>query len=137
MAQERYGMSAEMVDVLSMKYYCYRSQYKNVEFKSLDEFLLWSRGKYDYGMVLQRKDKDGPISPQNCRWVKVIKSEAALSDLRLAAEQWEKFAAPIRKRYAEEIADIHRKQELEKMGAVFRYEHPDLVREGIVFHAEC
>lgn len=86
MAQERYGMSAEMVDVLSMKYYCYRSNYKNVEFKSLDEFLLWSRGKYDYGMVLQRKDKDGPISPQNCRWVKVIKSEAAQGKKHKAAD---------------------------------------------------
>ena len=39
---------------------------------------------------------------------------------------------PLRKKYAKELAAIQDNRQ-----RVFRYEHPDLLREGIVFEGSC
>jgi hypothetical protein len=45
---------------------------------------------------------------------------------------WEKMMQPLRKKYMKQLRQIE-----ENKRQFFYYEHPDLVREGIVFHAEC
>lgn len=47
--------------------------------------------------------------------------------------KWEKFMGPIRERISEE----HRTQKPQAQRDFFRYEHPDLEREGIVFNGQC
>jgi hypothetical protein len=47
--------------------------------------------------------------------------------MREIAQKWDEIMEPIRKRYRSQLLAAKREE------GVFRYEHPDLVREGIVF----
>lgn len=124
----RHKMTESEYGLLSFRYYAMLKTTISVEFDSLDDFLKWAKGKYAYGMTLERIDINGPFSPDNCRFVEKHKSLHAREHMQKSAEAWEKFAAPIRERYAKQIEEIQRRGT-----TVFRYEHPDLVREGIVF----
>ena len=124
----RHGFTEDEVRILTMRFYALHKQTISVEFDSLDDFLRWSKGKFRYGCILERIDRNGPWSPDNCRFVDREKSNSAEYYTKEAAENWEKFAGPLREKYAAEIAQIQRRKK-----TFWRYEHPDLVREGIVW----
>jgi hypothetical protein len=93
--------------------------------ENFDEFLLWCKGGYEPGKSLHRKDESKPYGPDNCEWVTMERAENYRKELEA---KWDSIVVPIRKRYQQQLAEIEsRKQEY------FRYEHPDLVREGITF----
>ena len=54
--------------------------------------------------------------------------EEANAKRKALAEKWDRMMQPIRERYAEQLQEIESSKRI-----FFRYEHPDLVREGIVW----
>lgn len=59
------------------------------------------------------------------------KAEGKAKYERELARRWEKLMGPIRERISEE----YRTQKPQAQRDFFRYEHPDLEREGIVFES--
>ena len=99
-----------------------------VSWASAAEFAAWSRQNgYQYGMQLIRIDESGDWCPENCRWADVPPSFENQITKSILAKQWDDFVAPIRKRLAEEAKRLPPEPEF------FRYEHPDLEREGITW----
>lgn len=124
----RYGFTGEEVRNLCAKYYALRKKEGQVEFSSADDFVKFAVGKYRYGYVLERIDDSGPWSADNCIFVSVEKTKEAQYAMKETVEAWDRFTAPLREKYASQIREItQRKRQF------WRYEHPDLVREGIVF----
>lgn len=107
-----------------------------VLFDSLPDFVAWSRqAGYLYGMKLRRLDPNLEYSPDNCVWVDVEKAKRY--DLqRSLAKQWDEFITPIRERFREYLDNPPPPPEKPKATNTkeyFRYEHPDLQKEGIVW----
>ena len=123
----RHGFTEDEVQVLELRWGMMKRSGYSVEFESFDAFLRWAKGKFDYGLTMERIDKHKGWSPENIRWYSPQK-ETALTDRRQQAVRWEKMMQPIRKKYAKQLAQIESNKR-----QFFRYEHPDLVREGIVF----
>lgn len=99
-----------------------------VRWASSWDFIVWSRENgFQYGMQLIRIDESGDWCPENCRWVDVPHNPSRQKDREAMAQQWDAFVKPIRKRLAEEAKRLPPKRE------TFRYEHPDLEREGITW----
>ena len=67
------------------------------------------------------------LTPEQLAAIK--KAEVKARYERELARKWEKIMGPVRKRISEE----HRTQKPQAQRDFFRYEHPDLVREGIVW----
>ena len=128
---EHFGFDDDAVTVLRYRWNAMRDSGDKVEWECFDDFLRWCRGKWDYGRLLTRNDPAGPWSAENCRWITKSKDPSSLSTMREIAMKWDEIMEPIRKRYRSQLLAAKREE------GVFRYEHPDLVREGIVFHAEC
>lgn len=122
---ERTGFTKQELDNLYHKYRHIKGPENG--FANLDEFIEWAASeKYKVGSRLERIDKNKPYSRENCRMVSVSPYEECQ---RRMITQWEKVMAPIRERYKAELDEIERKKP--KTREFFRYEHPDLVREGI------
>lgn len=108
-----------------------------VAFSSFGAFLEWcSQADYEYGRRLFRLDTSKPYSPDNCQWRDVEKTVSQEELVR----QWDDFITPIRERFAADLEVVAALQELKRQEEIrktirecFRYEHPDLEREGIVF----
>jgi hypothetical protein len=123
--KDRYGWDSESVELMYYRYKYLLNKGHQVEWKSFDEFLLWCKGTWDPGMTLRRIDEELPYGPSNCIWVPMSGSEDYRKRM---ASKWDSIMAPIRRRYQQEIQEAkNRKREY------FQYEHPDLVREGIVW----
>jgi hypothetical protein len=130
--EPRHGFTRDELEILKLRWKMMRHSGYTVEFESFDAFLKWARGKFAYGLTMERIDKHEGWYPENIRWYDPHKDKQTLAERRQQAEAWDRMMQPIRKKYAKELAQIEsRKRQF------FRYEHPDLVREGIVFHAEC
>ena len=115
----------DTVDHLYQRYYFLVKSEKPMVWKDFQEFLEWAKKTYEPGTALRRIDESKPYGPTNCEWAPMGINERYQAKL---AAQWDAAMEPIRKRYAEYLKRIQpRKKEY------FRYEHPDLVREGIVF----
>lgn len=120
-----------------------KDDYENL-FRSFSDFSEWSLSNgFFYGARLIRIDQCKGWSRENCKWVEIEKRSKRSCTDRIAMEiQWNKFVSPIRKRYKKELDSIldgdpivkQPEPPKEETGKVFfQYEHPDLIREGIVF----
>ena len=111
-------------------------------FDSFSEFAEWSLANgYEYGKRLCRIDDQAAWSPENAVWED--KSRVLDKREKKLVAQWDEFITPIRERFKRELAIIQAEDERKRQEAMvsddyrtvfFRYEHPDLEREGIVFN---
>lgn len=112
-----------------------------VEFENFSDFLAWcEESGYESGAKLMRRDSEKPFSRENCYWSSDYISETYDKERAIRAAEWERGVGPIREMLRSEIDAQLRKQEQEKEIEIQRngrqmwfYEHPDLVREGIVW----
>ena len=124
--KERTGFHRREVDNLYHRYRCFENTEQN-GFASLDDFIEWAAAeKYEVGMKLERINENEPYSRENCRMVPIDRNEEYQIKL---IDKWESIMKPIRERYKAELDEIERRKP--KTREFFRYEHPDLVRDGI------
>ena len=111
-------------------------------FTDFQDFANWSmKNGYKYGRRLRRIDKGAEYSPDNMEWVDVnVNSQSNEIAKQKAISKWDAFIKPIRKQFEKELEQLQQIEEEEKIRQAqqvrefFRYEHPDLEREGIVFN---
>lgn len=132
-------MTDQMNVVLTKIFHALSQEHPDMQWSSLHYFVRWSTPRYKFGMNLVKIDESKPHGPKNSVWVAPEKRETLgkQAQLRQAADNWERCVGPIRKKYEQEIRAILFQQEIDSARMTFQYEHPDLVREGVVFHAEC
>ena len=109
-------------------------------FDSFGEFCNWSVANgYEYGTVLRRIDPSLAYSPDNCIWSELqYRKKFTQSELKEYIARWDNFVNPIRERFRNELEAVQNSAEeqprrIPKVRETFKYEHPDLVREGIVW----
>jgi hypothetical protein len=113
-------------------------------FTDFQDFANWSmKNGYKYGRRLRRIDKGAEYSPNNMEWVDVnVNSQSNEIAKQKAIAEWDAFIKPIRKQFKKELEQLQKIEEEEKIRQgqqvreFFRYEHPDLEREGICFISE-
>lgn len=113
-------------------------------FDGFQDFASWSlKNGYKYGRRIRRIDKGAEYSPDNMEWVDVNgNSKSNKIAKQKAIAKWDAFIKPIRKQFKKELERLKQIEEEEKIRQAqqvrefFRYEHPDLVREGICFISE-
>ena len=126
--KDRFGWDEESVAHMYYRYQWLVRSGRPMTWQNFDEFLLWCRGGYEPGKTLRRIDESKPYGPGNCEWVAMNVNEKYRKSLEA---EWDAIVTPIRQRYQAQLAEIRsRKKEY------FRYEHPDLEREGICFTSE-
>lgn len=112
-------------------------------FNDFRDFANWSLNNgYKYGRRPRRIDKGAEYSPDNMEWVDVDCTSRHKSNEianQKTIDKWDAFIKPIREKYRKELETLEnmsRKplQEDKQVRECFQYEHPYLVREGIVFH---
>lgn len=113
---------------------------KDNGFTDSKTFVDWSEESgYEYGKILKKKNPDGQWSPGNCEWVDVPKSPKSEIRRQELIKQWDDFIIPTRKALEPVFETLESRknspphQEQKPGREKFRYEHPDLVREGIVW----
>jgi hypothetical protein len=111
-------------------------------FESFDEFCKWSVANgYQYGLRLRRIDQNLEYSPDNCIWTELQYSKIIQAKRKQYIDRWDRLVQPIRERYKEYLEAMNNPvTEQPKQGTqvreTFKYEHPDLEREGICFISE-
>ena len=151
---DRYGISGDEVSNLIRRFY--RRLYDS-EWERADDFVKWcSENGYESGLRLCRKDASKPHGPENSYFKTPEKTVRGIAeDKRRRKEERKSLVSPFcdgcQKECRDSIGcDEYRdwfvknwnknisiakptvKKDTSKP-MVFRYEHPDLVREGIVF----
>jgi hypothetical protein len=110
-------------------------------FTDFQDFVNWSKKNgYKYGRRLRRIDNSLDYSPDNMEWVDLeMASPSSEIQNQRAIAKWNRFVEPIRERFRDELellVEMERQKKIREEQQVrefFRYEHPDLVREGIVY----
>lgn len=125
----RHGFTPDEMEILELRWCMMKRSKLPVSFESFDQFVRYAQGKFAYGLAMERIDENKGWCPENIHWFNPQKQDITMENLRKYAIRWEKMMQPLRKKYAKELAGVKAQQERE----FFRYEHPDLVREGIVF----
>ena len=114
---------------LSHKYGTMNKRGYPVLFETFSDLWNWAIDNgWDYGKRIDRIDEESPWSKENCFIYETTMQEEYR---QMLINKWNKMVEPIRERFKEELAEIERRKP--KPTEFFRYEHPDLVREGIVF----
>jgi glycyl-tRNA synthetase alpha subunit len=133
------------IEISKLLYYWWRkmreSSIPNL-FENFEEFCKWSVANgYQYGLRLRRIDQNLEYSPDNCTWSELQYSKKInQAERQQYIDRWDRLVQPIRERYKEQLEAMNNpvteqpKQEPQVMEA-FKYEHPDMEREGIVFAA--
>ena len=109
----------------------------SVEFDSLADFYEWSKESgWDYGKKLRRLNTSEGYSRDNCIWMDA--EYARRYDRRdyFSIDKWDETVARIRE-YLKNPPTVKPVKQQTSGRECFRYEHPDLVREGIVFESSC
>lgn len=121
--------------------------YKNLKHKGetlgfLGEsgFIAWAlENGYEYGKKIVRIDQEKPYYPENCFWRKSALHPATVRIYENRAAEWDEFVIPLRASLKYALEEYERRQEEQKQATAHHrnthwcYEHPDLVREGIVW----
>ena len=150
------GLTTEQVVCVKQKWYNITTKGTKVGFGSLLEFLMWTSGfEYECGMYLERYDYKKPHSPENSCWTDTRNGAPARK--RQEGQQVSKepdFSPEMCRNCPKDCVgqtgcyaweqnfkeEWNRTTELIKVALeakrprgkmFFRYEHPDLVREGI------
>ena len=146
---------------LIRKFYRYLS---DSDWYNADSFVRWcSENNWQKGLRLCKKDASMPHGPDNSFFKKPeMTVRAKIEDVRRRKEERKNLVSPFcegcktgcrntaigcdeyrawwEKNWNQNICVAPKKPESKPAAEgpqVFRYEHPDLVREGVVFHAEC
>jgi hypothetical protein len=153
--RDRYGISGLEVENLIRRFY--RRLYDS-EWERADDFVKWcSENGYESGLRLCRKDTSKPHGPENSYFKKPEKTVRVIAkDKRrrkeerkslvspfcegcteacrkgVGCERWQQYYVTNWDKNIRVAKPVEVKPEPEGP-MVFRYEHPDLVREGIVF----
>lgn len=156
--KDRYGIPGESVKHLLRRFYRY---FSDSDWHNGDEFVRWcSENGWQKGLRLCRKDTSLPHGPDNSFFKKPeMTVRVKQADIRRrkeerknlvsdfckgckqkcpakgsdGCEEWQEY---FKKNWNQNICIAPKKPEQKTATAgpqVFRYEHPDLVREGIVF----
>ena len=152
--KDRYGIEGKDIKNLNERY---QTRIKgDSTFESFDDFLRWvSESGYRKGCRIVKKNENLPHGWDNTTWAEnrpkeTKKEESAeakakpdavrdyCSDCERAGAYCSYDGKVGCKEYQENFERywnkyIHRKVDIPKKKEFFRYEHPDLVREGIVF----
>lgn len=150
--KEKYGIPGPEVENLSKRFY---SQKLAEGFYDRDTFLLWcSQNGYKKGLTLYKKDDSLPHSTENSFFadsaeVRKRRAEKFREDMQISNEFCKACTTECKGTGCKEWQDWFQKNWDEKIHVpkvippepekpmVWRYEHPDLVREGIVFEDSC
>ena len=124
--RNKYNWDQERVENMYNRWMYLVKAQKPTDWKNFEEFLRWCKATYEPGTSLHRIDEAKPYGPTNCEWKPMTNSVQYRKHL---ADQWDRIMYPIRQRYEKQIREVQEK----KTQQYFRYEHPDLVREGIVW----
>ena len=154
--KERYGISSADVTHLIRRFYRY---FRDSDWQNADDFVRWcSENGWQKGLKLCRKDKDRLHGPDNSYFqTPEMTVRAKKEDIRRRKEERKNTVSPFCEGCQKECTrvaygceeyrawfvknwnqNIHVppvKPVVEEGPMVFRYEHPDLVREGIVFES--
>ena len=132
MVKGRAGLTKELTATLYGYWQRINTKGVKVVFADFDDFLDWAiESNFLVGKRIGRIDATGPFSRDNCVWMNKL-GEYEESDEERAA-RWDALVEPIREQFKDTLAEIEKKKQEEQKQTVFRYEHPDLVREGIVW----
>lgn len=149
--KERYGIPGDEVKNLADRFF------RNIKYNStwdcLDDFLRWvSESNYRKGLWIRRLDPSKPFSPENAYWhdtkaekeekkQKIEADRAIVSPFCVNCDKecrsgWLPGCQEWREYWVKNWnKNICRKPPEEQNTKYFRYEHPDLVREGIGFES--
>lgn len=106
-----------------------------VEFKDFDDFFEWSKESgWDYGKKLRRLDHNNGYSRENCIWMDTEKTYK-IDRMNKLARQWDEFINRVRENL-KNLPPYDPAKQKQNGREFFRYEHPDMVREGICFISE-
>ena len=156
--KDRYGIPGADVKKLMDRFYKY---YKDSDWLNADSFVRWcSENGWKKGLRIDRADTTKPHGPENSFFKAPDNTtRATKEDIRRRKEYRKNLTSPFcegcqkkcrastgcdeYQRWFEKNWDknirVAKPAEIKPEPAkpmVFRYEHPDLVREGIVFHAQ-
>lgn len=103
-----------------------------VEFKDFADFFEWSKESgWDYGKRLRRLDQSKGYSRENCIWMDTEKTYK-FDETNKLARQWDEFVNRVRENL-KNLPPYDPVKQQRNGREFFRYEHPDLEREGIVW----
>lgn len=141
--KDRYGFPG--ITVANINAYWHRKVRGDSEFESFDAFIKWcSENDYKPNARLRKHDEDKPHGPGNSYWYvkppyQPVPKHGCISpfcencgkkeDCWNGCSGWKDYFV---KNWNDNISKSP-KQKTEEVQEVFRYEHPDLVREGIVW----
>ena len=159
--KDRYGIPGASVKHLIRKFYRYL---RDSDWYNADAFVRWcSENDWQKGLRLCKKDTSMPHGPDNSFFKKPeMTVRAKAEDVRRRKEERKNLVSPFcvgcekncshtasgceewqeyfQKNWDQNIHIAPKKPEqktVEEGPQVFRYEHPDLVRKGIVFEDSC
>lgn len=131
----RPGLTQKQTEFLSSLWHRIRNMGIMVEFDNFDDFCGWAVSSgFQEGKILVRKSKAGPFSEDNLFWAQ--RQQPGETDDERAA-RWDAFVNPIREQHNKTLERLQEEKRQAAKVTVWRYEHPDLVREGIVFESSC
>lgn len=103
-----------------------------IEFADFDDFCQWCAGEgYEYGKILRRRNGDEPYTRDNLFFDDADACGNVFVRKQLE-ERWDRCVGPFREKHRKEIEAI-RNRDSSTVRQYWRYEHPDLVREGLTF----